>query len=130
MSKPSSSPKAQPSTARVRAQKRGRWAETLVAWGLRLQGWRIVGRNYKTHVGELDLAAKRGKLLVFVEVKARSDVQTALDAITPKQRGRIERAAQQFLIHHPPLQACDIRFDVAMVTGFLRFKYLKDAWRP
>ena len=132
MSKPSSSSPPQPGLdpGRVRAQKRGRWAETLVAWGLRLKGWRILARNYKTHVGELDLVAKRGSLVIFVEVKARTHAQTALDAITAKQRGRIQRAAEQFLIHHPPLQVCDIRFDVALVTGFLRFKHLSDAWRP
>ena len=130
VSKPSSSTKPTPDAKRVTAQKRGRWAETLAAWGLRLAGWRILARNYKTRVGELDLVAKRGRMLIFVEVKARTQTQIALDAITPKQRTRIQRAAEQFLIHHPPLQVCDIRFDVALVTGFLRFKYLRDAWRP
>ena len=130
VSKPSTSPNLNTDPKRVQAQKLGRWAEALVAWGLRLKGWRILARNYKTQVGELDLVAKRRNTLIFVEVKARSDQKTALESITTKQRGRIQRAAEQFLIHHPPLQVYDIRFDVALVTGFLRFKHLSDAWRP
>ena len=130
MSKPPTSPKRDTDPKRVQAQKRGRVAETLVAWGLRLKGWRILARNYKTQVGELDLVAKRANTLIFIEVKARTDEKTALESVSPKQRSRIQRAAEQFLIHHPPLQVCDIRFDVALVTGFLRFKHLSDAWRP
>ncbi len=117
-------------TARVRAQKWGRWAETLAALHLRLRGYRILARNYKTPVGELDMVAKRGTTVCFVEVKARGTQHEAFEAVTTKQRRRIQRAAEQFLIHHPPLQVFDIRFDVALVTSFLQFKHVSDAWRP
>lgn len=125
MSKPPDHCKA----TKVRAQRRGRWAETLTAWTLRLSGHRILARNYKTPMGEIDLIAKRGRLVRFIEVKARANADTALNAIGQKQKSRIQTAAEAFLIHHPALQMCDIRFDVSVVTGPLRVKILADAWR-
>ncbi|MCW8914219.1 MAG: YraN family protein [Magnetovibrio sp.] len=116
--------------ARVRAQKWGRWAESLAALHLRLRGYRILARNYKTPVGELDVVAKRGRVICFVEVKARPIQAQALEAVSSKQCGRIQRAAELFLIHHPSLQVFDIRFDVALVSGLLQFKHVRDAWRP
>jgi len=114
----------------VRAEKRGHWAETQTAWLLRLTGHRILARNYKTPVGEIDLIAKRGNTVSFIEVKARADSQAAAEAITPKQRRRIQRAAEMYLVHHPALQTHDIRFDVCLVSGSFRLKILRDAWRP
>lgn len=117
-------------TAKKRAQKRGRWAETLTSLYLRLTGHRILAHNFKTPVGEIDLIAKRGKLVRFIEVKSRTNTVQALEAVSASQRGRIQRAAEAFLIHHPMLQTCDIRFDVCVVTGWLRLSMVRDAWRP
>lgn len=130
MRKPSDHTKSSPSpSSRVRAQKRGRWAESLTALYLRLTGHRVVARNYKTQVGEIDLIARRRNTLCFIEVKARANEALAAEAITTRQRRRIQRAAEWFLTQHPALQSCDIRFDVALVTGPLRLTMLRDAWR-
>ncbi|MBF0248622.1 MAG: YraN family protein [Alphaproteobacteria bacterium] len=115
---------------RKSAQRRGRWAETLTALVLRLTGHRILARNVKTRVGEIDIVARRGNTVSFVEVKTRRDAGDGFDAVTPRQRGRIQRAAEGFLIHNPALQTCDIRFDVCVVDRPWRLRFVRDAWRP
>lgn len=126
MSKPSDTP---PRTKKA-AQKRGRWAEALCAAYLRLSGHRVLARNFKTKVGEIDVIAKRKNTLSFIEVKARNEHAQGLEAITLKQQQRIQRTAELFLIQNPMLQVCDIRFDVCTVTGPFSLKLLRDAWRP
>lgn len=67
---------------RQQAEKRGRQAERLAGWWLRLKGWQIVGRRLRTPAGEVDLVARRGSMLAFVEVKARAtgtDLDLAID---------------------------------------------------
>lgn len=130
MSKPSVDLNAHKSRAKKRAQKRGRWAEWLARLYLRVHGRRILAANCKTPVGEIDIIAKRGNLIVFVEVKARTDVDAAAWSIGANQKQRIQRAAEYFLMQRPMLQACDIRFDVALVSGVLSLKYISDAWQP
>lgn len=112
-----------------RAQKRGLWAEGLTRLYLYATGRRILAKNFKTPVGEIDIIARRGNVLSFIEVKARDDVAQAAEAVQAPQQERIQRAAQLFLQHHPALQSCDIRFDVALVTGPLSLTYMADAWR-
>jgi len=113
-----------------RAQKRGRWAETLTALYLRLTGHRVLARNYKTQQGEIDLIVRRHTTISFVEVKARATRTLALEAIHPHQCRRIERAAEIFLARHPALIHCGVRFDVALVTGPFQVSVLQNAWRP
>jgi len=115
--------------AKVRAQKRGQWAEQLTAMYLCLTGHRVLARNFRTRVGEVDLIVRRGNILSFVEVKARSNITSAAEAISTRQRRRIQRAAELFLAQHPNLSTCDIRFDVSLVSGPLRFTIVRDAWR-
>ena len=130
MSKPSVDSKTHKKRARKRAQKRGIWAEWLARMYLRATGQRILAANFKTPVGEIDIIARRGGLIAFVEVKARADAASAAAAISAHQQRRIQRAAEYFLMQHPALQRHDIRFDVALVSGPFTLKYLPDAWRP
>jgi putative endonuclease len=102
-------------TARRRAaEDRGRRAETVAAWFLRLKGYRILSRRYKTPAGEIDLIARRGRTIVFVEVKQRPDDAAALDAVTAAARKRIARAADLWLSRHPAAVGFDRRFDVIL----------------
>lgn len=126
MSKPSDDPKAR----KKRAQRRGRWAEALARLYLRLTGWRILGANFKTPVGEIDIIAQRGALIAFIEVKARDTATAAGDAIGSTQQRRIIRAAEAFLGQRPALQHCDVRFDAMLISGFLTVHHQADAWRP
>ncbi|OEJ64386.1 YraN family protein [Magnetovibrio blakemorei] len=122
-------PFGQKAPAKIRAQRRGRWAEHLTALVLRLSGHRILAHNFKTPVGEIDLIARRANTVSFIEVKARATKAQAAEAVSITQRRRVQRAAQQFLMHNTALQRCDVRFDVALVTGPLSVTFVRDAWQ-
>jgi putative endonuclease len=77
-----------------RARERtGRRAETLAAWWLRLKGWRILAQRVRTPVGEIDLIARRGRTLIFVEVKARASAAGAELALDDYRLRRVVAAA-------------------------------------
>ena len=114
---------------RQRAERRGRLAESLALWRLRLSGWRILARDWRSPVGEIDLVARRGRVLAVIEVKSRADAAAAAEALTRRQRRRIARAAEAFLLAHPDLAALDLRFDVMLVAPRRRPRHLPDAWR-
>ena len=113
---------------RRRAYGRGRRAEALAAWWLRLKGYRIVARGFRVPAGEIDLIARRGRVLAHVEVKARPSLEEAREALTPRQRRRIERAAEAFLQRRPDLAGLDQRFDVVLLAPRRRPYHLENAW--
>ena len=113
---------------RRQAEKAGRRAETLALWWLRLKGWRLVARDFRTPVGEIDLVVRRGRLLALVEVKRRASLAAAAEAIRPEQRGRIARAAEALLKRRPDLAACDLRFDAVLLAPGHRPRHIIAAW--
>jgi putative endonuclease len=113
---------------RQRAERRGRRAEWLCLWLLRLKGYRILARDYRVPVGEVDILARRGRLLVAVEVKARARRDQAAEAIGPKQRRRIARAVEHFVAGRTDLAGCDMRFDVMLVAPRRLPRHLPAAW--
>lgn len=114
------------------AERRGRLAESLCVWSLRIRGWRILERRLKAKrgsgVGEIDIIAKKGRMIAFIEVKARASATAALEAVTVSQRARIARAAEVFIARSPDVATCDVRFDVMTLSGLLPV-HLADAWR-
>ncbi len=115
---------------KLKAEGFGRFAETLAAWHLRFRGYRIMTRGFRSRVGEIDIVARRGGLVVFIEVKARQDLDAAARALRPRQTERIVRAAQAFLQAHPHFSDFDQRFDVILVSPWRLPVHLVDAWRP
>jgi putative endonuclease len=113
--------------ARVRAYRRGLFAETVAALLLRLKGHRIVAQRY-TPVGEIDLAALKGKRLAFIEVKRRKTKEDAAWTLPAKQRRRIVRAAQYWLAGHPHFAGHDIAFDVILAAPFAWPRYIANAF--
>ncbi|MEC8280741.1 MAG: YraN family protein [Pseudomonadota bacterium] len=105
--------------------RRGRRAEALAVLWLRLKGYRILARNFRVPVGEIDVIAGRGRILALVEVKARADLATALAAVAPRQWQRIARAATWFAAADR-----DWRFDLMVIRPWRRPRHLVDAWRP
>jgi putative endonuclease len=81
------------SPERLGRYRRGRFSEWLAAAALMARGYRILARRCRTPYGEVDLIAVRGRRLAFVEVKRRATRLEAEAAITPRQAGRIARAA-------------------------------------
>ncbi len=120
-------------SGRRQARRRGAMAETVAAWWLRLKGYRIVERGLVTGrgtgAGEVDLIARRGRVVAFVEVKARPSLAEALDAIRPRQRSRVARAAETYLARRPDLAGHDIRFDAVLVVPGRLPRHIVDAWR-
>jgi putative endonuclease len=82
---------------RQEAERGGRRAERLAAWWLRLKGWRILAMRARTPVGEVDLIARRGKVLAFIEVKARATEADAALALDEYRLRRVARAAEALL---------------------------------
>jgi len=104
---------------------KGLWAEIIAAIFLFLKGYRICAWRYKTAVGEIDLVARRGRILAFVEVKARPDYATGLSAIRPSSHSRLQRAAEHYLARFPTQgSGRDIRFDLVVVTPPCRIWHL------
>ncbi len=116
------------------AEKRGRVAEALCVLVLRVTGWRIVAQRLKAKrgsgLGEVDIVARRGRTLSFIEVKARATVEQAAESVTPAQRARIARSAEVYLQHHPDLVHYNVRFDVMVLGGGFIPRRIVDAWRP
>lgn len=110
------------------AAARGRRAESLAAWMLRLKGFSILARRLRLPAGEIDIVARRGRLLIFVEVKARADVAAAAESLRRRQRARIARAARAFMAARPAFADHAARFDAVLVGGLLP-RHVPDAWR-
>ena len=104
-----------PRPERQAAFRRGLSAETRAAVVLLLKGYRILARRWQSPVGEIDIVARRRRVLVFVEVKARARLDDAAEAVSERQRRRIAAAAQAWLVGHPDHACADIRFDAVLV---------------
>lgn len=102
--------------ARRQAFALGLSAETRAAALLIAKGYRIAARRWRSPAGEIDIVARRKRLLVFVEVKARARLDAAAEAVNDRQRRRIVAAAEAWLAAHPDDLGCDIRFDAVLVA--------------
>jgi putative endonuclease len=114
---------------RQRAEARGRRGETLAAWWLRLHGWRIVAQRQRVAAGEVDLIARRGGTLAFIEVKWRAraaDLDTAIDS------WRLRRVAAAASVLAPRLARPreNIRVDVMLLAPWRRPHHLTNVWQP
>ncbi|MEA1937486.1 MAG: YraN family protein [Pseudomonadota bacterium] len=115
-------------TGRLEAYRHGRRAETLAAWRLRLAGWRILAHNWRSPVGEIDLIARRGNVIAFVEVKARRAASDAMAAVTARSQARIRRAAENWLSCHPEHAMKTLRFDLVLITSRLWPRHVPNAF--
>lgn len=113
---------------RRQALRRGRAAELFCLWHLRLRGYRILARRFRVPSGEIDLIARRGKVLAAIEVKARPSLSAAGKSISLRQRRRVARALDHFIALRPELAGLALRFDVMLVTPRRLPRHLTDAW--
>lgn len=93
----------------------GRQGENLAALHLRRKKYRIIERNYRTKLGEIDIIASTGKTLVFCEVKTRLSQEYGhpLESITPQKQRTIKKVAELYLASNLDLRQFDsVRFDV------------------
>ncbi len=113
---------------KLKSYKYGLVAESAICWYLKAKGYGIIERRYRNYVGEVDIIAKRRKILAFIEVKARKS--GADEVLTSRQRDRITRAASLFIAKTPKFGNSDIRFDLVIFQSLFNIKHIKDAWRP
>jgi putative endonuclease len=109
------------------AEKRGRQAERIAAWWLRLKGWQIVGRRLRTAAGEVDLVARKGAMLAFVEVKARGSAAEIDLAIDERRLARVAAAAE-ILWHDLAKAGDDMRIDVILLAPGRPPRHLANVW--
>lgn len=102
-------------TDRLSAYRRGHRSEFLASLALMAKGFRIVARRYKTRLGEIDLIARRGDLVLIVEVKARRTLLEAMEAIARQSERRIEAAADLWLSRQRDYGRLSVRFDMVAV---------------
>lgn len=113
---PPRSGRREPRPERQAAFRVGISAESRAAAFLIAKGFRILARRWRSPLGEIDIVAKRRRLLVFVEVKARANLNEAAESINVRQRRRIAAAAEIWLANHPDESILDIRFDAILVA--------------
>ena len=94
----------------------GQLAEWICMGRLWLTGWQILATRWRCPSGEIDLIASRGKLVTFIEVKARKTHQEAIASISATQQQRITNAASLWMAKNPQYAGHDLRFDVMSVS--------------
>jgi putative endonuclease len=105
-----------PSAKRTAAFRFGLSAESRAALLLVAKGFRVLARRWKSAGGEIDIVARRGRLIVFVEVKGRGALSAAAESVLPRQRRRIVTGAEAWLAAHPEHEGYDFRFDAILVA--------------
>jgi putative endonuclease len=112
------------------AERRGRRAEQFAALWLNAKGYRVLARGWRTPQGEVDLIARRGQVIAAIEVKRRTDSNQAIEAVSPRQRRRIAKAALAFLARLPDGPRLSLRFDVLVVVPWRLPYHIVGAWEP
>jgi len=111
------------------SRRKGAEAELRAKWRFRLRGYRVLDTNAWIGGYELDLVLRRGRTVVFCEVKSKSGrgLGDPLEMVTPEKQRRLTQAAESWLAAHPELGECEVRFDVVGV-GAGRVEHLRQAF--
>ncbi len=114
---------------RAEAERKGRKGERLAALWLRLTGWRILARRIKTPRGEVDLIARRGRTVAFIEVKWRARAQDLGHAIDAHRLRRVAAAAEALAPRYAR-SGEDMRIDVILIAPRKWPRRIANAWQP
>ena len=103
-----------------RDQRWGRWSETVATWWLRAKGYHILDRRWRVKGGEIDIIARKRRLIIFVEVKARRTVDAARFAVTATKSQRVTHAAALWISRKaasdPALHGHSYRLDAVLIA--------------
>lgn len=110
------------------ARLSGRRAEALAAAWLMLKGYRILGFRLVTRAGEIDILAQRGRVLAVVEVKSRTSLEAALEAVSLDQRMRLRRAGALAAASRAGLKGFAVRLDLMALSPGRAPRHVPDAW--
>ena len=112
---------------RRKAETEGRRGERIAGWWLRLKGWNILDRRVRTPAGEIDLVARKGNLVAFVEVKTRATAADLDHAVDEYRLARVAAAAE-YLMPHYAGPGDDIRVDVILIAPRTLPRHIENAW--
>ena len=113
---------------REAAEKRGRGAETVACWWLRLHGWRILARRARVPGGEVDIVARRGRILAFVEVKARATEDAAAMSLDAWRLRRVVVAAERLAPRYLR-PGDDLRIDAVFIVPGRLPRHAANIWQ-
>ena len=117
-----------PKRGRHRALRRGWIAEYLAAFALMVKGYRILTMRYRLGAGEIDIIARKGDLVIFVEVKARRDTVAAIHAVSTESQKRIRNASLGWLARQRDAARLSQRYDIVTVAPFSWPRHFPDAF--
>ncbi len=115
--------------SRQDAERRGRRGESIAAWYLWLRGWRILSRRQRVGVGEVDLIARKGRMVAFIEVKWRASAAALDEAIDARRLRRVARAAEA-LAPRFAKAGDDVRIDVILLAPGHWPRHMANVWQP
>lgn len=115
------------SPKRQAAELRGRDGERRAAWWLWLRGWQILDQRVRTPAGEVDIVARRGNLIAFVEVKTRKSAVDLDYAIDERRLARVAAAAELLMPRYAG-PGDDIRVDVILIAPRTLPRHIENAW--
>ena len=113
---------------RQAAEKRGRSAETIACWFLRLHGWRILARRARVPGGEVDIVARRRRTLAFIEVKARATEEAAAMALDHYRLRRVAVAAERLAPRYLR-DGDELRIDALFLVPRRWPRHLPNVWQ-
>ncbi len=112
----------------ARSYHAGLAAEEQVAQFYSRSGREVCARRWRGSAGEIDLIARQGAEVIFIEVKQSATHALAAEHLTPRQMARIYASASEFLADEPAGQLTQSRFDVALVDGAGQIEILENAF--
>lgn len=95
---------------------------------LMARGYRILAMRYRVRAGEVDIIARRGEVIAFVEVKARRDLMVAIDAVTFASQNRIRAAGDHWLARQPDAARLSLRYDIVAIVPWMWPRHIEDAF--
>lgn len=108
--------------------QKGMFAEKLACVYLTFKGYRILKTRYKTKFGEIDIVARKGKMIAFIEVKQRVTEKDGAEAISAQSQKRITNAAKQFISQNSKYVGFAFRFDALLFIPPIFVRHLDNAW--
>lgn len=113
---------------KIQAFRRGWMSEYLAAVYLMCKGYRILALRHRTKLGEIDIIAKKGDLIVFCEVKARRSAEEAIFAVSPSAQRRIRDASDLWLSQQKNSALFSFRYDVIAIVPWSRPRHFEDCF--
>lgn len=114
--------------SREAAEKRGRSAETLACWYLRLKGWHVLARRVRVPGGEVDIVARRRRTLAFIEVKARANEGAAAMSLDEWRLRRVAAAAERLAARYAR-EGDELRLDAIFMVPGRWPRHLANVWQ-